>query len=224
MTRAEQPTAQSPTSEPEARAADALAADSRERAVRSLLRVPALRRLWSAQAVGGTGDALALLVLVLLALQTAVAEGAFGGGYRGAAFAVAAVFGVRLLATFLFGAVLLGPLTALTATSGPLDRRWTMIGADGLRIALLVIAPLWIGWTPGSAVAYVLATVFVTGVAERFWTVARESAAPALLPRRLRRARPSAHCPTNRTPFGGCPSAPPSRSSRPVPPLCWWRR
>ncbi|MHC5703098.1 dTMP kinase [Streptomyces tirandamycinicus] len=182
MTRAEQPTAQSPTSEPEARAADALAADSRERAVRSLLRVPALRRLWSAHVAGGTGDALALLVLVLLALQTAVAEGAFGGGYRGAAFAVAAVFGVRLLATFLFGAVLLGPLTALTAPSGPLDRRWTMIGADGLRIALLVIAPLWIGWTPGSAVAYVLATVFVTGVAERFWTVARESAAPALLP------------------------------------------
>ncbi|AWK10408.1 dTMP kinase [Streptomyces spongiicola] len=182
MTRAEQPTAQSPTSEPEARAADALAADSRERAVRSLLRVPALRRLWSAQAVGGTGDALALLVLVLLALQTAVTEGAFGGGYRGAAFAVAAVFGVRLLATVLFGAVLLGPLTALTAPSGPLDRRWTMIGADGLRVALLVVAPLWIGWTPGSAVAYVLATVFVTGVAERFWTVARESAAPALLP------------------------------------------
>ncbi|MFG2760548.1 dTMP kinase [Streptomyces wuyuanensis] len=182
MTRADQPTAQSPTSEPEARAADALAADSRERAVRSLLRVPALRRLWSAQVVGGIGDALALLVLILLALQTAVAEGAFGGGYRGAAFAVAAVFGVRILATFLFGAVLLGPLTALTAPGGPLDRRWTMVGADGIRIALLVIAPLWIDWTPDSAVAYVLATVFVVGVAERFWTVARESAAPALLP------------------------------------------
>ncbi|MFJ2474897.1 dTMP kinase [Streptomyces sp. NPDC087659] len=182
MTRADQPTAQSPTSEPEARAADALAADSRERAVRSLLRVPALRRLWSAQVVGGIGDALALLVLILLALQTAVAEGAFGGGYRGAAFAVAAVLGVRILATFLFGAVLLGPLTALTAPGGPLGRRWTMIGADGLRIALLVIAPLWIDWTPDSAVAYVLATVFVVGVAERFWTVARESAAPALLP------------------------------------------
>ncbi|MGW8954005.1 dTMP kinase [Streptomyces sp. NPDC055709] len=182
MTRAEQPTAQSPTSDPDARAADALIVDSRERAVRSLLRVPALRRLWSAQLVGGIGDALALLVLVLLALQTAVAEGAFGGGYRGAAFAVAAVFGARFLATLLFGAVLLGPLTSLTAPSGPLDRRWTMIGADGVRIALLVIAPLWIDWTPGDAVAYLLATAFVIGVAERFWTVARESAAPALLP------------------------------------------
>ncbi|MGW1885741.1 dTMP kinase [Streptomyces sp. NPDC001970] len=177
MTRAEQPTAPSPTSPP-----DGLAADSRERAVRSLLRVPALRRLWEAQLVGGIGDALALLVLVLLALQAAVTEGAFGGGYRGAAFAVAAVFGARVLATLLFGAVLLGPLTALTAPSGPLDRRWTMIGADGVRMALLVIAPLWIDWTPDTALGYLLATVFVAGVAERFWTIARESAAPALLP------------------------------------------
>ncbi|MFC5803239.1 dTMP kinase [Streptomyces formicae] len=182
MTRADQPTAQSPISDPGALAADALAADSRERAVRSLLRVPALRRLWGAQLVGGVGDALALLVLVLLALQAAVTEGAFGGGYRGAAFAVAAVFGARVLATLLFGAVLLGPLTTLTAAKGPLDRRWTMIGADGVRIALLVIAPLWIDWVPDSALGYLLATVFVAGVAERFWTVARESAAPALLP------------------------------------------
>ncbi|MFE3645118.1 dTMP kinase [Streptomyces sp. NPDC059169] len=182
MTRAEQPTAQSPTSDPDARAADALAADSRERAVRALLRVPALRRLWSAQLVGSIGDALALLVLVLLALQATVSEGAFGGGYRGAAFAVAAVFGVRVLATVLSGAVLLGPLTALTTPGGPLDRRWTMIGADGIRIVLLVIAPLWIDWTPEAAVACLLATVFVAGVAERFWAVARESAAPALLP------------------------------------------
>ena len=57
-----------------------------------------------------------------------------------------------------------------------------MIGADGLRLALLVVAPLWIDWTPDNALALLLVTVFVTGVAERFWTVARESAAPALLP------------------------------------------
>ena len=50
------------------------------------------------------------------------------------ALAVAAVFGARLLATLLFGAVLLGPLAALTAPGkGALDRRWTMIGADVLR-------------------------------------------------------------------------------------------
>ncbi|MEW1655982.1 dTMP kinase [Streptomyces sp. NPDC093707] len=180
MTRTEQPTVVTPTS-------DALAADSRERAVRALLRFPPLKRLWSAQLVGGVGDALSLLVLVLLGLQAAQyvplgGQAVFGGGYRGAALAVTAVFGVRVLATLLFGAVLLGPLSALTAPDGPLDRRWTMIAADGLRIALLVIAPLWIDWTPTSALAWLLVTVFVTGVAERFWTVARESAAPALLP------------------------------------------
>ncbi|MEU6029624.1 dTMP kinase [Streptomyces tauricus] len=176
MTRAEQPTAH--TSAPD----DSLVADSRERAVRALLRVPQLRRLWSAQLVSGVGDALALLVLVLLALQAAVSDGSFGGGYRGVALAVSAVFGARILATLLFGAVLLGPLTSLTAQDGPLDRRWTMVGADGVRAVLLIIAPLWIDWTPENALAVLLVTAFVIGVAERFWTVCRESAAPALLP------------------------------------------
>ncbi|MGW1539069.1 dTMP kinase [Streptomyces sp. NPDC002309] len=176
MTRAEQPTAHHPAPD------EALVADSRERAVRALLRRPQLKRLWSAQLVSGIGDMLALLVLVLLVLQAAIAEGSFGGGYRGVAFAVAVVFAVRVLATLLFGAVLLGPLSALTSQDGPLDRRWTMVGADGLRVALLIVAPLWIDWTPDDALALLLVTVFVTGVAERFWTVCRESAAPALLP------------------------------------------
>lgn len=191
MTRAEQPTVVSPTSD-----SDALAADSRERAVRALLRFPPLRRLWGAQLVGGIGDALALLVLLLLSLQAAVAEGSFGAGYRGVAFAVAAVFAARILATVLFGAVLLGPLSALVAPGtggdaagtkqgakgGPLDRRWTMIAADGVRLALLIVAPLWLDWSPDNALPVLLSTVFVVGVAERFWTVAKESAAPALLP------------------------------------------
>lgn len=175
MTRAEQPD----------RLGDfdaALVADSGERAVRALLRHQPLRRLWSAQLVGSTGDALALLVLVLLGLEAAVTEGALGGGERGAALAVAAVVGARLLASVLFGAVLLGPLTALTGPGGALDRRWTMIGADAVRIALLVVAPLWIDWTPGNALWYLLGTVFVTGAAERLWTISREGAAPALLP------------------------------------------
>lgn len=176
MTRAEQPTVGNPAPD------DALVADSRERAVRALLRVPQLKRLWSAQLVGGVGDALALFVLVVLALQAAIAEGAFGGGYRGVAFAVTAVFGARVLATLLFGAVLLGPLSSLTSPDGPLDRRWTMVVSDGLRAALLIVAPLWIDWTPDNALAMLLVTAFVIGVAERFWTVCRESAAPALLP------------------------------------------
>ncbi|KIE28139.1 kinase [Streptomyces sp. MUSC 125] len=176
MTRAEQPTAHTPSPD------DALVVDSRERAVRSLLRRPQLRRLWSAQLVSGVGDALALLVLVVLVLQAAIVEGTFGGGYRGVAFAVATVFAVRVLATLLFGAVLFGPLATLTAYDGPLDRRWTMVGADGLRAVLLVVAPLWIDWTPDNAFVVLLVTAFVAGAAERLWTMCRESAAPALLP------------------------------------------
>ncbi|MEV7724426.1 dTMP kinase [Streptomyces sp. NPDC087917] len=183
MTRAEQPTVVTASEKPTYD--EALAADSRERAVRALLRTPRLRRLWSAQLVSGIGDALALLTLVLLALQAAVAAdpgSPFGGGIRGVALAVAAVFGVRILATVLFGAVLLGPLAKLTAPGGTLDRRWTMVGADGLRIALFVVAPLWIDWIPNQATTALLATVFVSGAAERVWTLAKESAAPALLP------------------------------------------
>ncbi|MEE1941401.1 dTMP kinase [Streptomyces sp. TRM 70361] len=182
MTRAEQPPVVTSTS-------DALAADSRERAVRALLGHAPLRRLWGAQLTSGIGDVLALLVLVLLVLQAAFVVPAggggplLGGGYRGAALAVAAVFGARMLATLLFGAVLLGPLSSLTAdSSGALDRRWTMIGAGGVRLALMIVAPLWIDWTPDQAFAFLLVTAFLLGVAERFHAVAKDSAAPTLLP------------------------------------------
>ncbi|MFF3653325.1 dTMP kinase [Streptomyces sp. NPDC002181] len=183
MTRAEQPTVVTAPANPTYD--EALAADSRERAVRALLRTPRLRRLWSAQLVSGIGDALALLVLVLLAFQIAVSEETFGSGYQGWALTIAAVFGVRILATLIFGAVLLGPLAGLLApkeAGGRLDRRWTMLGADGIRLGLFVVAPLWLDWIPAHALTALLATVFVSGVAERLWTLAKDSAAPALLP------------------------------------------
>ncbi|AEW95216.1 integral membrane protein with kinase activity [Streptantibioticus cattleyicolor NRRL 8057 = DSM 46488] len=179
---------------------DALAADSRERAVRALLRVPSLRKLWTAQLTGSVADRLGVLALVALAAQAADEAQSFGGGYRGLAFAVAAVLALRVLAALLFGAVLLGPLGALitpvarpaaktdgkggsgTRSGALLDRRWTMIGADAVRLGLLVVAPLWIDWVPDTALAWLLVTAFVSGVAERVWTVAKDAAAPALLP------------------------------------------
>ncbi|MGI5251577.1 dTMP kinase [Actinacidiphila glaucinigra] len=173
MTRSEQPTDTF---------ADELEADSRRRAVGALLKIPPLRKLWGAQLTGTVGDRLALLVLVVLTAQAAVGAQSFGGGYRGAAFAVAAVFGARLLAALLFGAVLLGPLGSLTGPGGALDRRWTMIGSDVVRLGLLIVAPLWIDWVPADAVVWLLVTVFVTGVAERLWSVAKDGAAPGLLP------------------------------------------
>lgn len=182
MTRAEQPTVVTATDTDTPTYDEALAADSRERAVRALLRTPGLRRLWSAQLVSGIGDALALLVLVLLVFQAALEQGSFGGGYTGWALAIAAVFGVRVVSTVLFGAVLLGPLAKLTAAGGKLDRRWTMIGADGVRLGLFVVAPLWLDWIGPNALTALLATVFVSGAAERLWALAKDSAAPGLLP------------------------------------------
>ncbi|WP_404817076.1 dTMP kinase [Streptomyces thermolineatus] len=176
MTRAEQPTDVTDTHN------SALVADSRERAVRSLLRIPRLHRLWTAQFAGAVADRLALLVLMVLAFQAAAFQGTFGEGYRGTALAVAAVVAARLVSTTVFGAVLLGPLAHLTSSSGALDRRWTMIGADLFRLALLVVAPLWIVWLPSTAVVWLLVTVFLLGAAERVWTIARDGAAPALLP------------------------------------------
>ncbi len=116
-------------------------------------------------------------------VQAAATEHALGGGYRGVGYAVAAR--VRRCGCWPPGCsadVLLGPLAALTSPQGLLDRRWTMIGSDVARLGLFVVAPLWIDWMPGTALAWLLVTVFVTGVAERLWTVAREGAAPALLP------------------------------------------
>ena len=168
---------------------------------------PQLKRLWSAQLVGGVGDALALLVLVLLALQAARrATGSFGGGYRGVALAVAAVFGARLLATLLFGAVLLGPLTALTAPGGA-ARPALDHGRRGrcCALALLVVAPLWIDWTPDDALAC-------------SWSPSSSPASPSASGPCAGRARRPRCCP-RRPPEGaaGAPAAGPhGRAAPPV--------
>lgn len=71
MTRSEQPTDTF---------ADELEADSRQRAVGALLKIPPLRKLWGAQLTGTVGDRLALLVLVVLTAQAAAGAQSFGGG------------------------------------------------------------------------------------------------------------------------------------------------
>ncbi|MFJ6212292.1 dTMP kinase [Streptomyces sp. NPDC092296] len=148
--------------------------------VRALLRSRPYRRLWTTQLIGGTADRLTLLVLTLLTLQASAAEQLLGGGYRGLALTLAAVFAARLAATGLLGALLLGPLHSLLAER--LDRRWTLLGCDVLRAVLVGVAPWWVVWTGGNAAIWLFVTVFVAGAAERVWTIAKGATASALLP------------------------------------------
>ena len=169
MTSAERPGPDRP--QPAARA-DA------ERA-RALLRVRPYRRLWRAQLLGGTGDRLGLLVLLILTWVAVGSAGALGGGERSLLLAVAAVFAARLAGTLLFGAALLEPVARLAHR---LDRRWTLVGADALRVVLLAIAPFWLVWTPSTAWIWLLVSVFLAAAAERVATVVRESLDVQLLP------------------------------------------
>ena len=195
MTSEEQPT---PSAAAAARAAapdlpEVAPAGSPGERARALLRLRPYRRLWTAQLIGGTADRLGLLALLVLTVVAAVVGRQFGDLPRSVAFAVAAVFAARLAATVLFGAALLGPLHRLVTTK--LDRRWTLLGADALRAVLIGLAPWWVVWLPatdtasatggsasGAATYALLATVFVTGAAERIWTVTKGATAPALLP------------------------------------------
>ncbi|MFD7592975.1 dTMP kinase [Kitasatospora sp. NPDC059812] len=188
MTSEEQPT---PSAAPAARDATsglpevAPAGTPVDRA-RALLRTRPYRRLWTTQLIGGTADRLGLLVLLALTVIAVALGGQFGALPRSLAFAVTAVLAVRLAATGLVGVALLGPVHRLVA--GRLDRRWTLFGADALCALLIGLAPWWTVWLgsgpkPSGAAAYVLlATVFVTGAAERVRGIAKDAAVPGLLP------------------------------------------
>ncbi|MQS13431.1 dTMP kinase [Streptomyces kaniharaensis] len=188
MTSEEQPT---PSAAPAARAAmpdlpEVVPAGTPTERARALLRTRPYRRLWTTQLIGGAADRLGLLVLLALTVIAAALGGQFGDLPRSLAFAIAAVFAVRLAATVLVGVLLLGPVHQLVA--GKLDRRWTLFGADALRAVLIAVAPWWIVWLgsgpkPSGATTYVLlATVFVTGAAERVWEIAKTVTVPGLLP------------------------------------------
>ncbi|MFF2078075.1 dTMP kinase [Kitasatospora sp. NPDC058162] len=188
MTSEEQPT---PSAAPAARATGpdlpevAPAGTPVDRA-RALLRTRSYRRLWTTQLIGGAADRLGLLVLLALTVIAAAQGGQLGDLPRSLAFATAAVLAVRVAATGLLGVVLLEPVHQLIA--GKLDRRWTLVGADALSALLIGLAPWWTVWLgsgpkPSGAATYVLlATVFLTGAAERVRGIAKAVAVPGLLP------------------------------------------
>ena len=98
---------------------------------RSVLSIPAFRKLWNSMAFSSFGDWLGLLATTALAQQLA------GSDYKKANFAIAGVFIVRLLP-----AVFLGPIAGVIADR--FDRRRLMIVCDILRFGLYLSFLWWV--------------------------------------------------------------------------------
>lgn len=131
---------------------------------RSVLAIPAFRRLWNSMAISSFGDWLGLLATTALAQELA------GGNYAKANFAIAGVFIVRLLP-----AVILGPIAGVIADR--FDRRRLMILCDILRFGLYLSIPL-----VGNYLWLYTAIVLVEAVT-LFWSPAKEASVPNLVPK-----------------------------------------
>ena len=131
---------------------------------RSVLAIPAFRRLWQAMAFGSLGDWLGLLATTALAQQLS------GGDYATANFAIAGVFIARLLP-----AVFLGPLAGVIADR--LDRRLLMVVADVIRFALYISIPI-----ANNYFWLYTATILVECVS-LFWSPAKDASVPNLVPK-----------------------------------------
>jgi len=131
---------------------------------RSVLAIPAFRKLWQAMAISSFGDWLGLLASTALAQQLA------GGDYAKANFAIAGVFIVRLLPS-----VILGPFAGVIADK--FDRRKLMIVCDVLRFSLYLSIPI-VGNYFWLYTASILAEVVTL-----FWSPAKEASVPNLVPK-----------------------------------------
>ena len=131
---------------------------------RSVLAIPAFRKLWNSMVFSSFGDWLGLLA------STALAQELAGSDYKKANFAIAGVFIVRLLP-----AVLLGPIAGVIADR--FDRRRLMIVCDVLRFGLYLSIPL-----VGNYIWLYTATILVEAVT-LFWSPAKEASVPNLVPK-----------------------------------------
>jgi len=131
---------------------------------RSVLAIPAFRKLWKAMAFSSFGDWLGLLASTALAQQLA------GGDYAKANFAIAGVFIVRLLP-----AVILGPFAGVIADR--FDRRKLMIICDILRFSLYLSIPI-----VGNYFWLYTASALVE-IVTLFWSPAKEPSVPNLVPK-----------------------------------------
>ena len=131
--------------------------------VRSVLAIPAFRRLWLVTAVSATGDWLSLLALSALATQLAT-------GYQAQSFALGGVVATKLLP-----ALVLGPLAG--ALADRFDRRRVMVVCDVLRCALFLSIPL-VG-----SLWWLLAATLLIEMCALFWIPAKDASVPNLLRR-----------------------------------------
>jgi dTMP kinase len=131
--------------------------------VRSVLAIPAFRRLWTVTSVAGVCDWLGLLALSALATQLT-------SGYSAQSFALGGVVATKLLPS-----LVLGPLAG--ALADKFDRRRVMVVCDVLRCLLLLSIPL-VG-----SLAWLLVAVFLIEICALFWIPAKDAAVPNLLRR-----------------------------------------
>jgi dTMP kinase len=129
---------------------------------RSVLAIPAFRKLWNSMVFSSLGDWLGLLA------TTALAQKLSGGSYATANFAIAGVFIARLLP-----AVFLGPIAGVIADR--LDRRKLMVSVDILRAALYISIPIV------NTYLWLYTAVILVECLTLFWSPAKEATVPNLV-------------------------------------------
>jgi dTMP kinase len=129
---------------------------------RSVLAIPAFRKLWNSMVLSSLGDWLGLLATTALAAQLS------GGSYATANFAIAGVFIARLLP-----AVFLGPIAGVIADR--FDRRKLMVTADIFRAALYISIPIV------NTYFWLYAAMILVECLTLFWSPAKEATVPNLV-------------------------------------------
>jgi dTMP kinase len=133
-------------------------------ATRSVLAIPAFRKIWNSMVFSSLGDWLGLLATTALAQQLS------GGSYATANFAIAGVFIARLLP-----AVFLGPIAGVLADR--FDRRRLMVIVDILRAALYISIPIV------HTYFWLYTAMILVECLTLFWSPAKEASVPNLVPK-----------------------------------------
>ncbi|HXV93502.1 MAG TPA: MFS transporter [Pseudonocardia sp.] len=131
--------------------------------VRSVLAIPAFRRLWLVTSVSATGDWLSLLALSALATQLT-------SGYQAQSFALGGVVATKLLP-----ALVLGPLAG--ALADKFDRRRVMVVCDVCRFLLFLSIPL------AGSLWWLFIATFLIEICALFWIPSKDASVPNLLRR-----------------------------------------